>query len=263
MERIMRKKMPALFVGHGSPMNAVDNSEFARAWERLGGTLPKPRAILSVSAHWYQAGTAVTIAAHPRTVHDFGGFPEELYRITYAAQGDPVLAEGVRELLSPVPVAADPDMGLDHGTWTFLLRAYPDADVPVIQLSIDERKPPAFHFELGGRLAPLRDEGVLILGSGAIVHNLGAYNWNRPAAKPRKEGVRFEDHVRGLLLDRDDKGLVGYEALGRDTEFAAPTPDHYLPLLYVAAARGKGEDVSFPVAGFDGGAVSMLSVQAG
>jgi 4,5-DOPA dioxygenase extradiol len=255
-EHAMKQTMPALFVGHGSPMNALDNSDYSRAWEQLGRALPKSRAILSVSAHWYQAGTAVTLSLSPRTIHDFGGFPEELYRVSYPAKGDRSLAEQVRELLAPIPVAADPDMGLDHGTWTFLLRAYPHADVPVIQLSIDESQPPEFHYELGRRRAPLRNEGVLIMGSGGVVHNLGAYAWGRP-------GVRFEDRVRELLVDGNDKGLVGYGSLGRDAQFSAPTPDHYLPLLYVAGARSKGEAVSFPVTGFDGGSVSMLSVLVG
>jgi len=259
----MKQTMPALFVGHGSPMNALDNSDYSRAWEQLGRTLPKPKAILSVSAHWYLAGTAVTVSAKPRTIHDFGGFPEELYRVSYPAQGDRLLAERVRELLAPIPVAADPDMGLDHGTWTFLLHAYPHADVPVIQLSIDESQPPEFHYDLGRRLAPLRSEGVLIMGSGGVVHNLGAYAWGRPGVRPFKEGVRFEDRVRELLQDGNDQGLVEYEALGRDAQFSAPTPDHYLPLLYVAGARSKGEGISFPVTGFDGGAVSMLSVLVG
>jgi len=259
----MKQTMPALFVGHGSPMNALDNSDYSRAWEQLGKTLPRPKAILSISAHWYQAGTAVTVSAKPRTIHDFGGFPGELYQVSYPAQGDQSLAERVRDLLAPIPVAADPDMGLDHGTWTFLLRAYPHADVPVIQLSIDEAQPPEFHYNLGRRLAPLRDEGVLIMGSGAVVHNLGAYAWGRPGVRPQKEGVRFEDRVRELLLDGNDKGLVGYGSLGRDAQFSAPTPDHYLPLLYVAGARSKGEAVSFPVTGFDGGSISMLSVLVG
>jgi 4,5-DOPA dioxygenase extradiol len=257
------KKMPALFVGHGSPMNAVEDSEFSRGWENLGRTLPKPRAILAVSAHWYQEGVAVTVAKKPRTIHDFGGFPNELYRITYAAPGDPALAERVIGLLSPLPVAADPDMGLDHGTWTVLRRAFPKADVPVIQLRIDETRAPEFHFELGRRLAPLREEGVLIMGSGNVVHNLGAYLWGRPGAKPYEEGVRFEREVRELLLKNDGKGLTGYEALGREAEFSAPTPDHYLPLLYVAGARSTSDGISFPITGFDGGAISMLSVIVG
>ena len=259
----MKPTMPALFVGHGSPMNAVEDNAYAQAWKLLGQTLPKPRAILSISAHWYQAGTAVTVSGEPRTIHDFGGFPEELYRVSYPAKGDRLLAERVRELLAPIPVAADPDRGLDHGTWTFLLRAYPHADVPVIQLSIDESQPPEFHYDLGRRLAPLRGEGVLIMGSGGVVHNLGAYAWGRPGVQPYKEGVRFEDRVRELLKVGNDKGLVGYGSRGRDAQFSAPTPDHYLPLLYVAGARSKGEAVSFPVTGFDGGSVSMLSVLVG
>jgi 4,5-DOPA dioxygenase extradiol len=259
----MIQTMPAVFVGHGSPLNALEDNAYTRGWEKLGGTLPRPRAILSVSAHWYQAGTAVTLSPKPKTIYDFGGFPQELYRITYPAAGDPALAERVRELLAPVEVAADREMGLDHGTWSVLCRAYPQADVPVIQLSIDATQPPEFHYALGRKLAPLRDEGVLIMGSGAVVHNLAAYAWGNPRARPAMQGTRFEDRVRELLQDGNDQGLVEYEALGRDAEFAAPTPDHYLPLLYVAGARSKGEGISFPVTGFDGGAVSMLSVKIG
>ncbi|HTG00132.1 MAG TPA: 4,5-DOPA dioxygenase extradiol [Nitrospirota bacterium] len=259
----MKKMMPAIFVGHGSPMNAVENNNFSRAWERLGSTLPKPKAILSVSAHWYRRGTAVMAAETPRTIHDFGGFPPELYQIVYPAKGDPALAERVQELLAPLSVAADADWGLDHGTWSVLLRAYPRADVPVIQLSIDERQPPEYHYTLGSKLAPLREEGILIMGSGAVVHNLAAYNWRNSGVKPYPEGVRFEERVRELLLNGDDDGLMAYETLGRDAKFSAPTPDHYLPLLYIAGARNKGESISFPVAGFDGGAVSMLSMQVG
>jgi len=259
----MKQTMPALFVGHGSPLNAREDNAYTRAWEKLGGTLPKPKAILSISAHWYQAGTAVTVTPKPRTIHDFGGFPQELYRITYPAPGDPELAERVRRLLAPLAVGADGEMGLDHGTWSVLLRAYPRADVPVIQLSIDATESAEFHYQLGRKLAPLRSEGVLIMGSGGVVHNLGAYAWGRPGVPPYQEGVRFEDRVRELLLESDNKGLIGYESWGRDAQFSAPTPDHYLPLLYVAATRNKGEGVSFPVTGFDGGAVSMLSVMVG
>lgn len=255
--------MPALFVGHGSPMNAVEENEFSRGWAQLGRTLPRPRAILSVSAHWFQPGIAVTTAAAPRTIHDFGGFPDELYRIAYPAAGDPALAERIIGLLSPLPVAADPGMGLDHGTWTVLRRAYPKADVPVIQLRIDETAEPEFHYELGRRLAPLREEDVLIMGSGNVVHNLGAYLWDRRGAKPYEQGVRFEQQVRRLLLDGNNTELADYEAWGRDAAFSAPTPDHYLPLLYVAGARDTSDAVSFPIAGFDGGAVSMLSVIVG
>jgi 4,5-DOPA dioxygenase extradiol len=257
------KKMPALFVGHGSPMNAVEDNAYSRGWAQLGRELPKPRAILAVSAHWYQPGVAVTTAARPRTIHDFGGFPDELYRIAYPAPGDPALAERVIKLLSPLPVAADPDMGLDHGTWTVLRRAYPEADMPVIQLRIDESRPPEFHYELGRRLAPLRQEGVLIMGSGDVVHNLYAYQWDRRGAKPYEQGVRFEKRVRELLLENDGAGLTGYESLGQDAAFSVPTPDHYLPLLYVAGARSRNDEVTFPVTGFDGGAVSMLSVMVG
>lgn len=259
----MATTMPALFFGHGNPMNALEDNAWTRAWAALGREIPRPAAVLAVSAHWYVPQTAVTAMENPRTIHDFGGFPPELFAVQYPAPGSPALAERVAELLAPIPVGRDRRWGLDHGTWSVLSRVYPDADVPVVQLSIDETQPGRFHHEIGKLLAPLRDEGVLVVGSGNIVHNLHAYAWGRHPAEPFDWAVRFEQKARELLLAGDDAALADYERLGRDAALAIPTPDHYLPLLYVIALRRPGEAVTFPVAGVDGGSISMLTVRVG
>ena len=230
---------------------------------QIGASLPRPKAVLSISAHWYIPETAVTAAANPRTIHDFGGFPRELYEIEYPAQGSPELADHLRNLFTPMPVEMDERWGLDHGTWSVLCHVYPQADIPVVQLSIDETKPPEYHYEIGKRLAPLRDEGVLIIGSGNIIHNLHTYAWGRHGVEPFDWAVRFEKKARELLIDGDHAPLVTYESLGRDATLSVPTPEHYLPLIYVMGASGENEQVSFPVEGVDGGSVSMLSVQFG
>lgn len=259
----MSTKMPAIYFGHGNPMNAVLENNYTRSWANIGNTVPRPAAILSVSAHWYFPATAVTAAERPSTIHDFGGFPPELYEIEYPAPGRPELAKRVRDLLAPTSVGLDERWGLDHGTWSVLRHVFPRADVPVVQLSIDETQPPEFHYELGKRLAPLRDEGVLILGSGNIVHNLHTYAWGQPGVEAFDWAVRFEKRARELLVDGDLGPLVAYESLGRDAMLSIPTPEHYLPLLYVIGASGNGDHVSFPVEGVDGGSVSMLTVQFG
>ncbi|HET7674584.1 MAG TPA: class III extradiol ring-cleavage dioxygenase, partial [Gammaproteobacteria bacterium] len=192
-----------------------------------------------------------------------GGFPPELYRVEYPAPGDPVLADRVRELLVAADITLDQSWGLDHGTWSVLRHVFPQADVPVVQLSIDETLPPASHYALAGALAPLRDEGVLVIGSGNLVHNLHAYAWGRRQVEPLDWAVRFERQARRLLEAGDVKALVDYETLGPDALLAAPTPDHFLPLVYVLALRRAGERISFPVEGFDGGSISMLTIAIG
>jgi len=255
--------MPTIFFGHGNPMNALARNEWTQAWADIGARIPKPRAVLSVSAHWYLPGTWVTAMPSPRTIHDFGGFPQELYQIDYPAPGDTKLANRARSLLAPLEVGLDEEWGLDHGTWSVLCHVFPGADIPVVQLSIDETKPPTFHFETARRLAPLREEGVLVVGSGNVVHNLHAYAWGRHAVEPFDWALRFEKRVRELLLAGDHEPLIAYEALGRDAMLSVPTPDHYLPLLYVLGLRRSGEEVDFPVEGIDGGSVSMLAVRIG
>jgi 4,5-DOPA dioxygenase extradiol len=255
--------MPAIFFGHGNPLNALQENSFTQAWAGIGRALPRPKAIVSISAHWYLPATLVTSMKKPRTIHDFGGFPRELYEVTYPAPGDPALAARVQKLLAPVVVEQDEQWGLDHGTWSVLVHVYPEADIPVIQLSIDETQPAAFHFEMGQRLAPLRDEGILILGSGNLVHNLHAFAWGRHPVEPFDWLIRFEKQARALMLENDPEPLIEYETLGRDAMLSAPTPDHYLPLLYVLGARREGDEVTFPVEGVDGGSISMLTVRIG
>src|ERR1700693_4850696 len=260
----MAEILPAIFFGHGNPMNAVLDNGYTKAWSRIGQTTPRPKAILSISAHWFVSETGVTIATSPRTIHDFGGFPRELFQVQYPAPGDTNLARRVQKLLAPLEVTLDKSWGLDHGTWSVLRHVYPDADIPVVQLSIDENRPASFHFEIGRKLAPLREEGILILGSGNLVHNLHAYAWGRHAPEPYDWAISFETRVRQLLLAGEYKPLVNYEhQLGSEAELAVPTPDHYLPLLYVAGTRTSSDPVTFPVEGVDGGSVSMLAVQVG
>ena len=254
-------RMPVVFFGHGSPMNTLDRNQYTDAWRALGETIPRPRAILCVSAHWYTRGTAVTAMENPKTIHDFSGFPQALFDVQYLAPGDPRLASRVRELLAPLGVHPDHSWGLDHGTWSVLKHAYPDADIPVVQLSIDGTQPPQFHYDTGKRLAPLREEGVLVVGSGNVVHNLGlmkrnggsAYDWS----------VRFNEKIREALATRDHATLVDFERLGEDARLSVPTPEHYLPLLYVAALQSEDEPMSFAVDGYDLGSVSMLTAVAG
>jgi 4,5-DOPA dioxygenase extradiol len=259
----MNGTLPAIFLGHGNPMNALLNNSYTEGWRRIGEQTPRPKAILAISAHWFIPETALTIGTAPRTIHDFGGFPRELYEVRYPAPGDPDLARRVQELLAPLPVKFDSSWGLDHGTWSVLRHVYPAADIPVVQLSIDETQPASFHFEIGRKLAPLRDERILVVGSGNLVHNLQAYSWGRHATAPYDWAIRFEKEAKKMMLAGEFKPLVQYEKLGRDAMLSIPTPDHYLPLLYVIATGQQGEVITFPVEGVDGGSMSMLAVQVG
>jgi 4,5-DOPA dioxygenase extradiol len=253
-------RLPTIFFGHGNPMNALERNAYTEAWSRIGRTIPRPKAVLAVSAHWYVPGTFVTAMPRPRTIHDFGGFPRALHEFVYEPPGSPELADRVQALLAPLPVGLDRQWGLDHGTWSVLAHVFPEADVPVVQLSMDETQPAPFHHEVGRRLAALREEGVLVIGSGNLVHNLHAYAWGRHPAEPFDWAVRFEQRARELITAGEHAPLVEYESLGRDAILSAPTPDHYLPLLYVLGARHPTDVASFPVEGIDGGSVSMLSV---
>ncbi|HWR16904.1 MAG TPA: 4,5-DOPA dioxygenase extradiol [Terriglobales bacterium] len=258
----MNMRMPAIFFGHGNPMNALLHNTYTEQWAAIGARVPRPKAILCISAHWYVEDAAVTVSTAPRTIHDFGGFPRELYEVQYSAPGEPDVARRVQQLLAPLPVRLDDRWGLDHGAWSVLRHVYPRADVPVVQLSIDERQPASFHYEIGERLAPLREEGILIAGSGNVVHNLHTYAWGRRPQEPYDWTVSFERRVREVILAGEHKPLIDYEKrLGREALLAAPTPDHYLPLLYVVGTRASSESVSFPVEGVDGGSISMLAVQ--
>ncbi len=249
--------MPALFIGHGSPLQAIQPTPYTAAWQELARVLPRPRAILCISAHWYIRGTSVTAMPVPPTIHDFHGFPPAMYQCRYPAPGDPVLAQQVRELLQPTAVHAEhSEWGLDHGCWSVLTYMYPDAQIPVVQLSIDGTLPPTAHYGFGRRLAPLRDQGVLILGSGDVVHNLRRLQ-RMSGAPPLDWAARFNDFVRAAILSGDHAALIDY-ALHPDAALGAPTPEHYLPLLYVLGTQQEGEQATVPVDGIDMGSISML-----
>jgi 4,5-DOPA dioxygenase extradiol len=252
------KRMPAAFLGHGSPMNALETNRYTSAWRAFGASVPRPRAILVVSAHWYAEFTAVTAMPRPRTIHDFFGFPQKLFEIEYPAPGDASFAEEVAEVAKPTRIGLDHDSwGLDHGTWSVLLHAFPKADVPVVQLAIDARKDFDFHFELGARLAPLRERGVLILGSGNVVHNLRAIDWSKPELG-FDWARRFDDAARAVMKERPSEAA----ALRNHPDFrhAAPTPDHFIPLLHLAgltAAANRSAEVL--IDGYALGSLSMTS----
>ena len=258
---VMMRRMPVIFIGHGNPLNAITESRYSREWRAIGEALPRPRAILAISAHWYINGLAVTSMESPRTIHDFGGFPPELYAVQYPAPGSPALAHEVQALLAPHPVAPDIHWGLDHGTWSILCHLYPKADIPVVQLSLDRRQRGAFHLEIGRALAPLREEGVLILGSGNLIHNLQTYRWNDPAGPTFTWAINFEQWARAAILQRDFARLANLEALGSEGRLAIPTAEHYLPLLSVLGASDVTDQIDFPVEGFEGGSISMLAVK--
>ncbi len=257
-------RMPALFLGHGSPMNVLEENRYTQVWQHLGATLPRPRAILAISAHWYKRGTAVTAMSNPRTIHDFGGFPQALFDVRYPAPGAPELAQQVIDLLSPVEVRADHEWGFDHGLWGVLAKMYPAADIPVVQLSVDATKPAEWHFELGRQLATLREEGVMIVASGNVVHNLRMLRWQgAETAYPWAEN--FNQYVRDNLQfqgEAADHPLVNFMQ-HPDAQLSNPTPEHYLPLLYILGSRVDDEAITIPVEGMEMGAISMMSVQVG
>jgi len=253
-------KMPVLFVGHGSPTNAIEENEFSRAWADAGKSVPRPRAVLCVSAHWETNGTEVTAASRPGTIHDFYGFPRPLYEVSYPVPGAPELAGLVRETVRGTRVRLDPDRGLDHGAWSVLRRMFPGADIPVVQLSLDRTRGPAFHYELGKELAGLRREGVLIVGSGNIVHNLGVIVWEDTAYD---WAVAFDETVKRLILSGSHDAIVQYPDLGRAARLSVPTNEHFLPLLYVLALQEEGEAIGFFADRVTLGSISMRSLRIG
>lgn len=254
-------RMPALFIGHGNPMNAIANNDFTHALAALAADLPRPDAILVVSAHWLTRGTLVLGAPNHRTIHDLGGFPRELYEIQYPALGAPAYADRVSALLAP-SAAIDTTWGLDHASWSILRHMWPDASMPVFELSLDMTAPPETHFALGRKLAPLRDEGVLVIGSGNLVHNLARASWE-PGAPAYPWAVEFDEWIAGALTRGDDDALVHYETAGSSARLAVPTTEHYLPLLYPTAMRAEGDSVTFPYAALDMASVSMRCVRFG
>jgi 4,5-DOPA dioxygenase extradiol len=255
------KRMPAAFIGHGSPMNAIERNRYSEAWRAFAATLPRPRAILSVSAHWFTNQPAVTAMERPRTIHDFGGFPPELYAMQYPAPGDPHLARDVEALLAPMEVVQDMGWGLDHGTWSVLVHLFPDADIPVVQLAVDGTEPPEVHWQFGEKLAKLRDEGVFVLGSGNLVHNLRIARF-APNAAPLPWNLSFDRHIRDALARRDAQAICDYAAR-EDGRLAVPTPEHYLPLIYPAAMRRADDDLQAIVEGYEAGALSMFAFRVG
>ena len=252
------EKLPILFVGHGSPMNAIEENEFAAGWRLIGKELPKPQAILCVSAHWETRGTFVTAMEKPRTIHDFGGFPPELFEVQYPAPGNPVLAEQTKEIVKKAVVELDKNWGLDHGCWSVVRRMYPDANVPVLQLSLDHDKSAQWHYELAKDLAVLRDKGMLIIGSGNMVHNLQMMNWENPT-EVYDWAAEMNANFKEYILHGKHQDLINYPSLGKGAMLSVPTPEHFLPMLYVLGLKGKKEGVKFFNDKTVMGSVSMTS----
>lgn len=246
--------MPVVFVGHGNPMNAIEDNAFHREWRALGQRLPRPEAILCISAHWETRGVGVTAMERPKTIHDFYGFPQALFDVQYPAPGDPNLARRVADLLAQHQAVLDTEWGLDHGSWGVLTGMYPRANVPVVQLSLDMTKDGAYHYDVGRALRPLRDEGVLVLGSGNIVHNLRLFDWRKP--QQLDWAHRFDAAVKQRISSGDHADLIAFERMGSDGELAINSAEHYLPLLYVLGAADEGDRASF----FNEAVVSSISM---
>ena len=258
-------KMPVLFIGHGSPMNGIEDNEFSRRWVQMGKEIPTPSAVLVVSAHWLTRGTHITAMPQPKTIHDFGGFPKPLYDVQYPAPGSPELAKATQQLITKTEVGLDHDWGLDHGAWTIIRHMYPNANIPVLQLSIDYHQPPQYHYELAKELAALRRKGVLIVGSGNMVHNLRMIAWDR-MNEPEfgydwsiEMNTLFKKHI----TDGNHQALIDYEKLSKSAKLAIPTPDHYYPLLYALALQEKNEQPLFFNDKVQMGSITMTSVKIG
>lgn len=257
-------KMPVLFIGHGSPMNAIADNAWTQTISKLGKSLPQPKAILCVSAHWETQGVKVLTSEHPQTIHDFGGFPQELFDVQYPAQGSRDFAHRTLQLLRPYKASPDVKWGLDHGTWSVLIHLFPEANIPVFQLSLDRSMNEKAHFEVGKSLRALRDEGVLIIGSGNIVHNLRKVTWRDPNAGPFDWTTKFDEEIKQALLTRDNDSVI-YHKLKFPVEspLAVPSDEHYLPLLYCLGASDENDTVTFPYEGYEMGSLSMRAVQFG
>lgn len=253
------ERMPLLFVGHGNPMNAIEENRFSAAWKNVGAQLPRPKAILSVSAHWLTRGTKVLAMERPKTIHDFGGFPDELFAQQYPAPGAPEFAKETQRLSVKQHIVLDDEWGFDHGTWSVLMQMFPKADIPVYQLSIDYSRPMEYHYDLAREIRSLRDSGVMVVGSGNIVHNLRAVNW-QANAKPYDWALEFDAAIKHSLEQGNHKAIVDFQRLGQVAQLAHPTYDHFLPLLYVLGFQHSGEEPAFFNNEFDMGSVSMRSM---
>ncbi len=259
------EKMPVLFIGHGSPMNAIEDNAFSQRWQQMGKEIPTPKAVVVVSAHWLTKGTMVTAMPSPKTIHDFGGFPQALFDIQYPAPGSPELATEIQKLITNPAVELDHDWGLDHGTWSVVKHMYPDADIPVLQLSIDYYKPAAYHYELAKQLLSLRKKGVLIIGSGNMVHNLRMVAWDK-LNEPEYGfdwALEMNDIFKNKISNGFHKELIQYEKLHKAATLAIPTPDHYYPLLYILALQTDNDKVEFFNDKAVGGSLTMTSVKIG
>lgn len=258
-------QLPVLFIGHGSPMNGIEDNEFSRTWSKMGNEIPKPKAVLVISAHWLTNGTFITAMEHPKTIHDFGGFPEALYEVQYPAKGSPGLAKVTADLITSTSVGLDHDWGLDHGTWSVVRHMYPNADIPVLQLSIDYNKPAQYHFDLAKLIVSLRKKGVLIIGSGNMVHNLRMVAWDK--LEETNYGFDWAIEMNTVFKDKisngDFKSLIEYEKLGSAAKLAIPTPDHYYPLLYSIALQQSNDEIHFFNDKTVGGSLTMTSVRIG
>lgn len=259
------EKMPVLFIGHGSPMNGIENNEFSLQWEKKAKELPVPKAVLVVSAHWLTNGTHITAMDHPKTIHDFGGFPQELFDVQYPAPGNSLLAAETKELIHSTNVGLNHDWGLDHGAWTVVRRMYPEAKIPVLQLSIDYSKPAAYHYELAKELAALRKKGVLIIGSGNMVHNLRMVAWDKldQSGYGYDWAIEMHELFKKKITDGDHQALINYESLSKSAKLAIPTPDHYYPLMYTLGLQEKNEEPVFFNDKLVAGSLNMTSVQFG
>ena len=254
-------RLPAVFIGHGSPMNALESNRYTDAWRAIARAMPRPRAIVVVSAHWTTQGTAITSNAAPETIHDFRGFPPALYALRYPAPGDPALAAAIRDQMAPLTIHLDSGWGLDHGSWSVLVHMYPQADIPVLQLSLDLTQDAAFHYALGQRLAQLREQGILLLGTGNVVHNLAKLDWNSTAAPAW--AVTFNRQVRDVLTGPHPPSLTSYAEWGDAAALSVPSAEHFLPLLTIAGSRRDDEQITVPVDGIELGAISMLCAVVG
>jgi 4,5-DOPA dioxygenase extradiol len=255
--------MPVLFVGHGSPMNAIEENEFVQGWRTIGKTLPKPNAIICISAHWETRGTSVTVMEKPITIHDFGGFPQELFEIQYPAPGSPELAKEARGLIKKTEIGLDEKWGLDHGCWSVLIRMFPAANIPVVQLSLDYSRPARYHYELAKELSPLRKKGILIIGSGNMVHNLRMVDWNKmnEPGSGYDWAIEASEKMKKFILSNDHQSLINYKEQGKAFNLAIPTPEHYLPLLYVLALKEGNEKIEIFNDKFVMGSLAMTSLK--